>query len=187
MYPQCRHVRPNRDGCRAAAIKNSHWCYFHGRLHERYRAQQARHQLHAQRDASGRFTPAPPSCTALVPTSDYGSIPVGATSASHPDRSEGPEVNHPPLQLPPVEDSASIQLALIETLDALATNRIDPKRAGLLLYGLQVAAANAKNVWLHSSSIRSLSYTSDGIPLAPQEYGWDVEDIEAEDDEDDEE
>jgi hypothetical protein len=187
MYPQCRHVQPNGESCHAAALKDNHWCYFHHRLHERYRAQQARHRLHSQRDASGRFTPEPSSDTALlVTTSDYGSIPVGAAGDCHPERSEGPAVHHPPLQLPPVEDSASIQLALIETLDALATNRIDPKRAGLLLYGLQVAAANAKNVFLHSSSIRSLSYTSDGIPLAPQEYGWDVEDIEAEyEDEDD--
>jgi hypothetical protein len=206
MYPQCRHVCPDGDGCRAAAIKGRHWCYFHDRLHERYRAQQARHQLHSQRNASGRFTPAlalslgtrpgqpsrphpastdpavaadssapgSPSETSLIPTLDYGSIPVGDHLPAH-------SPHDTPFSLPPVEDTASIQLALIEVLEALAANQIDPKRAGLLLYGLQVASSNAKHVFLHSSSIRSVSYTSDGIALAPQQYGWDVEDLEDED------
>jgi hypothetical protein len=213
MYPQCRHVRPDGEGCHAAALKGSHWCYFHNRLHERYRAQQARHQLHSQRNASGRFTPAlalslgtrpgqssrphpaatdqgvaaDPSAqdssseTSLIPTCDYGSIPVGErASAGAPALNQ---VHDTPFSLSPVEDSASIQLALIEVLEALAANQIDPKRAALLLYGLQVASSNAKHVTLYSSSIRSVTYTGDGIPLAPQEYGWDVEDIEAEDEE----
>ena len=34
MYLQCRHVRTSSDRCRAAAIKDSHWCYYHGRLHQ---------------------------------------------------------------------------------------------------------------------------------------------------------
>ncbi|HEY3988651.1 MAG TPA: hypothetical protein VGM02_05075 [Acidobacteriaceae bacterium] len=191
MYPQCRHVHPNGESCHAAALKGSHWCYFHNRLHERYRSQQARHRLHSQRDASGRFTPTPSSDTALVPASDYGIIPVGAPSGCHPERSEGSAVSsHSPLNtpfsLPPIEDSASVQLALAEVLEALAADQIDAKRAGLLLYGLQVASANAKHVHLHRSSIQSVSYTADGIALAPQEYGWDVEDIEDEDDQEDE-
>jgi hypothetical protein len=83
-----------------------------------------------------------------------------------------------PLQLTAVEDSASVQLALIEVLQSLAAHQLDPKRAGLLLYGLQVASANAKNVQVDANSIRSISYTKEGIPLATQEHGWDVEDIE---------
>ena len=210
MYPECRHIRPSGEGCRAAALKDSHWCYFHGRLHERYRAQQARHQLHSRRDITGRFTPAhssldarpgqpsrphsapadpgvaaEPSASGSSPqtalaTLDYGSIPVATRDV------EGPAGYDTPFSLPPVEDTASIQLALIEVLEALAANQIDPKRAGLLLYGLQVASSNAKHVMLHSNSVRSVSYTGDGIPLAPQEYGWDLEDIEAEYEEDEE-
>lgn len=190
MYPECRHIRPSGDSCRAAALKGSHFCYFHGRLHDRYRSQAARERLHNVRNAAGRFTPAhhtldarpgqPPlphlpadagtaAETAHIPTSDYGAIPVAAPA---------PTPHNASLTLPPVEDSASIQLALIDVLNALAENRLDPKRAGLLLYGLQVASANAKHVLIHSDSIRSLTYTDDGIPLAPQDYGWDVEDIE---------
>lgn len=96
------------------------------------------------------------------------------------------------LQLPAPEDSASIQLALIEVIQALAADQIKPRRAGLLLYGLQVASANAKNVHVHANSIRAISFTKEGIPLATQEHGWDVEDIEeadrqAEEEEDEDE
>jgi hypothetical protein len=180
MYPECRHLRPNGEGCRAAALKKSHWCYFHHRLYDRYRAQQARHQLHTQRDASGRFSPASgsaatgaPTETALVPTCDYGSIPVGERATQ-----TGPE--NTSFTLPRLEDGSSIQLALMDVLNALAANQIDTKRAGLLLYGLQVASANAKNLHLRYNSVQSVTYTADGIALGPQEYGWDTEDIEEE-------
>jgi hypothetical protein len=111
----------------------------------------------------------------------------GAISGTHAaQRSRLPQVSvetwHQPeaipLQLTAVEDSASVQLALIEVLQSLAAHQLDPKRAGLLLYGLQVASANAKNVQVDANSIRSISYTKEGIPLATQEHGWDVEDIE---------
>jgi hypothetical protein len=40
---------------------------------------------------------------------------------------------------------------------------------------------------LPSSSVRSVTYTSDGTPLAPQEYGMDVDDIDDEEEEEYEE
>jgi hypothetical protein len=55
------------------------------------------------------------------------------------------------------------------------------------LRGLRVASANAKNVHVNANSIRSISYTKEGIPLATQEHGWDVEDIEEADREAEEE
>jgi hypothetical protein len=119
-------------------------------------------------------------------TIDYGTYPVGSTEIwCHPERSEGTAVGpHSqqslPLQLPPVEDTESIQLALIDVLQALAANQLDPKRASLLLYGLQVASANAKHLNIPSHGVRTITYTSDGIALAPQDYGWDIEDIEEE-------
>ena len=74
---------------------------------------------------------------------------------------------------------SSIAMTLTLALVALVTYRaIGPRRAGLLLYGLQVASANAKNVHVHANTIRSVSFTREGIPLATQEHGWDVEDIE---------
>jgi hypothetical protein len=76
-----------------------------------------------------------------------------------------------PLDLPPLEDELSIQLALMEVTQALAANEIDPKRAGLLLYALQVASANVKHMRLPDYGIvRTVTHTEDGTPLAPQSY-----------------
>ncbi len=47
-----------------------------------------------------------------------------------------------PLELPPLEDAASIQMALMQVIDAILHNRIDSKRAGLVLYALQTASSN---------------------------------------------
>jgi hypothetical protein len=191
MYPQCRHVRTDSDRCHAAAIKGGHWCYFHARLHDQHTKREA--QDHARRSseasrkprlANGTFAP-PEEIPKSIPESniDQGIYPVKAGDHREPatlnsHRSACAGTASLALQLPDVEDSASIQLALIEVIHALAADQLDPRRAGLLLYGLQVAAANAKNVQVHANSIRAISYTKEGIPLATQEHGWDVEDIE---------
>ena len=54
-------------------------------------------------------------------------------------RALGPEQ---PINLPFPEDMHAVQVSLFEVLNGLANNRIDPKRAGLILYGLQQAATN---------------------------------------------
>ena len=46
------------------------------------------------------------------------------------------------FDLPLPEDRAAIQLSIGEVLCRIAANEIDPKRAGLLLYGLQIASLN---------------------------------------------
>jgi len=200
MYPQCRHVRTDSDRCHAAAIKGDHWCFFHARLHDQQAQRVAREAQRRSRDArsqlrltDGTFAPTEETTERIF---DQGIYPVQAGDHREPATltSHGSEYAGAaslPLQLPDVEDSASIQLALIEVIHALAANQLDPRRAGLLLYALQVASANAKNVRINSDSIRSISYTKEGIPLATQEHGWDVEDIEeadreAEEDGDDE-
>jgi hypothetical protein len=190
MYPQCRHVRPSSDRCNAAAIKGNHWCYFHARLHEQQAQQAKRIAQEAERRsrdanrqprlANGTFAPGEEIPKSII---DQGIYPVEAGDHREPAtlNSHGSayaETASLPFQLTAVEDSASIQLALIEVLQSLAAHQLDPKRAGLLLYGLQVASANAKNVHVHANSIRSISFTKEGIPLATQEHGWDVEDIE---------
>jgi hypothetical protein len=165
MYPECRHIRPSGGTCNSPAIKGSHWCYFHGRLHQRQTVR------HSHRRADGRFVtqPAPHAETEAL---DYGSIPV---AEQHRRQNDAPAV---PFDLPPIEDAASIQLALIDILQALTGNQLDPKRAGLLLYGLQVASANIRNIDIPHNAVRTVSHTDDGAPLAPQNYGFDVEDYE---------
>ncbi len=57
-----------------------------------------------------------------------------------------------PFQLPLLEDANSIQLAIGETLNALLSGQIDHKTAGLILYGLQTAAANIRHTDFEVSS-----------------------------------
>ena len=157
MYPECRHVRPTGGTCNSPALSKSHFCYYHARLHQRQSAR------HARRGANGRFT-APED---NLQTVDCGPYPVGAPSA-----------RETALELPPIEDTASIQLALIEVLQAIAANQLDTKRAGLLLYGLQVASSNVGKLHLPIDAVRTISHTQDGTPLAPQDFGLDNEDYE---------
>jgi hypothetical protein len=49
------------------------------------------------------------------------------------------------LELPPFEDANSIQIALMQVVDAILHNRLDTKRAGLVLYALQTASSNLAN------------------------------------------
>jgi hypothetical protein len=46
------------------------------------------------------------------------------------------------VQLPLPEDRAAIQLSIGLILQRIATNELDPRRAGLLLYALQIASTN---------------------------------------------
>lgn len=46
------------------------------------------------------------------------------------------------FDLPLPEDQSAIQTSIGQVLQRIATNDIDPRRAGLLLYGLQIASLN---------------------------------------------
>jgi hypothetical protein len=65
-------------------------------------------------------------------------------------KKEGPE---PILELPLLEDSESIQLALSDVLSSLAAGRINSKSAGTLLYGLQIAGSNLRRTNLHRTTM----------------------------------
>ena len=46
------------------------------------------------------------------------------------------------FRIPIAEDTASIQIAIIQVMRALVCNHIDTKKAGVLLYGLQLCSTN---------------------------------------------
>jgi hypothetical protein len=50
------------------------------------------------------------------------------------------------IALHTIEDSASIQRALSVVINAVAAGTLDPARAKVLLYGLQIASANARRL-----------------------------------------
>jgi hypothetical protein len=76
------------------------------------------------------------------------------------------------FDLPPVEDRASVQIALSQVVRALAAGRMDPHRAGRMIYDLQVALQFAPTTFNYaaSDSVQSLTRSEDGDDLAPEEF-----------------
>ncbi len=106
------------------------------------------------------------------------------------------------LRFPVLEDRSAIQIALAKVLDALCYSRIDPRRASLLLYGLQIASQNVERYVdiVPITAVPSLTLTRDGEELAPEKRVCeppedcstcnkrdDCEDYEPEEDEEEEE
>ncbi len=50
------------------------------------------------------------------------------------------------IELPLLEDGNAIQVAIQEIMQAILDGRIDSRRAGLLLYSIQLAASNLRNL-----------------------------------------
>jgi hypothetical protein len=69
-----------------------------------------------------------------------------------------------------LEDRGAIQHAITHVIMALADYQIDTKRAGILLYGLQLASSNAKDAGqiVSSESIAELTRTEEGEEMAPE-------------------
>ena len=99
--------------------------------------------------------------------------------------------------LPPLEDADAIQLALSDVVLALAANRIDPRRARILIYGLQVASQNhhrrvpgacpersrgvrEANLGLQDAAamVRETHEHEDGTLIGPAQQSPDLEEIE---------
>jgi len=79
------------------------------------------------------------------------------------------------LKLPALEDSSALQLALTQILGALGSSKLDARRAGLLLYGLQIAAQITSRPATRRSTdfVRSVCYEKDGNVLAPERTACD--------------
>ena len=59
-----------------------------------------------------------------------------------------------PFVLPLLEDANSIQMAIQQVAEAVLEERIDNKRAGLVLFALQTAACNLKNTDFEPKQLR---------------------------------
>ena len=73
------------------------------------------------------------------------------------------------LSLFALEDNRGIQIALTQVLTALNSPHLDTRRAGLMLYGLQIAAqlANRTSDLEPYEAVRTCEETT-GAPLAPE-------------------
>jgi hypothetical protein len=73
------------------------------------------------------------------------------------------------IELTTLEDRESIQVALSVVINALATGKLDSRRATALLYGLQLASSNAASLNLAPYApdvVRTAESTPDGLDLA---------------------
>ena len=79
------------------------------------------------------------------------------------------------LKLPSLEDSSAVQIALTQVIGALSSSKLDARRAGLLLYGLQIAAQITVRPATRKSTdfVRSVCYEEDGNILAPERTACD--------------
>ena len=73
------------------------------------------------------------------------------------------------IQFAPLEDLEAIQIALSQVIHALASGQLEHRRASVLLYGLQMASSNCRNMRsgpLPSDVIRSAQSTPEGLDIA---------------------
>ena len=73
-------------------------------------------------------------------------------------------------ELSNLEDRGAIQHAITQVAMAAADRQINTKEAGILLYALQIASANAKNAdqIVSSNAIAELTRTEQGEEMAPE-------------------
>jgi hypothetical protein len=153
----CRHIRVNGTRCGSPAISGRSFCYFHIHIARRHRSV-------TQRSTQQEAIP-----TVIHPLNSDGDRQREPLVAEYFVPSRGALT----LDLPPLEDCESIQMALSMLITAMAQNRIDPKRATPLLYGLQVASVHARSLPREPTSLASFvrqTVTDDeGQELAPDE------------------
>lgn len=75
-----------------------------------------------------------------------------------------------PLEISLLEDHWAIQIALTQVLARIANSTLDTRRAGLMLYGLQIAAqvATQRPIFFSKDSVRSMTTTIDGEDIGPE-------------------
>jgi len=144
-YRICRHIKSNGERCQSPRLLKAEFCYFHKRLHEQ----------HSRAIAPQR------SSEVMLPVLDKSGTLVGMEPA--PTQT---------LNLGPLEDRTSVQIAISTVLNALATGRLEQSRATALLYGLQLASSNCIS---HGSDhsyayepVTDVEITPEGDILAPE-------------------
>ena len=154
----CRHIRTNGRRCCSFAVRGTSLCYFHRSVNARMR------QLNPPPAAD-----AMPTIIHPLNTDEHRQRnPIVAEYFAEVAPNPAPLV----LDFPVLEDRESIQVALSMLISALGQNRLDPKLATTMLYGLQVASSNALKLNIEpgsSKTVRSTILDSTGAELAPDE------------------
>jgi hypothetical protein len=74
------------------------------------------------------------------------------------------------IKIPVLEDRSAIQIAIAQVLDALCSSRLDPKRAYLFLYAIQIASKNVERKFdiIPSATEEDVTQTDTGDDLGVQ-------------------
>jgi hypothetical protein len=151
----CRHIRANGTRCRSFALTGHNLCYWHHDISARHR----------------RLDPANIVLPAHIPEHHRNiellqSDPLMAQYYGLKEQLHGPM----DIDFPALEDHESIQVAISMLVSALGKNRLDPKRAGSILYGLQVASSNVGKLTYNAKQVvRETVLDESGSELAPDE------------------
>ncbi len=148
----CRHIRPSGRRCQSPALHGRPFCFHHATANAHHRA------LHPPDDGTRNIL--------SISNAELDQIRREPMVAECYVNARGPVV----LDFPPLEDPNSVQLALSMVLTVLGQNRIEPRRAAAMLYNLQIAAANARNLNHNESKVvREFVCDETGAVLAPDE------------------
>ena len=143
-YPACRHIKTDGELCQSPAMSGRNFCYYH--------------TLYRKRNKPNKKT--------------TKALNVAIIDEEHKwHRVEAIEPFAKRYTLGPLEDSASIQVALSTVLNALADQRMDYHRASTLLYGLQLAQTNLRALRADDGKPappQSLTAPEPEAPLAPE-------------------
>ncbi len=74
------------------------------------------------------------------------------------------------IELPLLEDAYAVQSGLQQVLQAVASDQLDSKRAGLLLYGLQLASANLDRITALQPAATADDEACEAYPEYEQEF-----------------
>ena len=94
------------------------------------------------------------------------------------------------VELTTLEDRESVQVALSVVINALATGKLETKRAVALLYGLQLASNNARGLQTEpyaANVVRTVEPSVEGLDLAEPGATLQTDDLYNFDDDDEEE
>jgi hypothetical protein len=147
MQKTCQHIKSSGARCRAVALTDQPFCFWHARVH--------RHHNEAARHFPTFYCP-------------ENTVTRRAKDAEIDYTYSDLRPNYPiSTELPPLEDAESIQISISLIVRALADSRIEHKQAALMLYALQIAANNVRAVRpAIEDSVVHIACTDAGIEIA---------------------
>ncbi len=148
-YETCRHVKTNGTLCQSPALANEQLCFFHHR--DSQRRSRLNNALDHKRSTLARWGTPDGLCQSPAMAKPFDDHAAALLHA---------------LDLPLLEDAFAIQVAITNVMRALATQQIDHRSAGLLLYALQIASSNLKQIPLKSAQLTDAAQISEAAAIA---------------------